>query len=123
MLHLRRRRASRPNEERGSVTAETAIALPALVLTASLLIAGIAWAAAIVRCHDAAGTLARAIARGEDAATVQTLATASMPPGASYRLEQRDGSVLVTVRASSDRGPLSGLLPDIESVVRVPVEP
>ncbi|MFD9125517.1 TadE family type IV pilus minor pilin [Kitasatospora sp. NPDC059571] len=79
------------------VTAETAVALPAMVLLAALLIWGLVAASAQIRCVDAARAGARAAARGDaDAADV---ARAAAPPGATVEVVQEAESVRVTVEA------------------------
>ncbi|WP_406091536.1 TadE family type IV pilus minor pilin [Kitasatospora purpeofusca] len=81
----------------GFVTAETAVALPALVLLAALLVWAVLAAAAQLRCVDAARVGARAAARGEaDAAGV---ARAAAPPGAAVLVDLAPDTVRVTVDA------------------------
>ncbi|GIH70254.1 hypothetical protein Mth01_25070 [Sphaerimonospora thailandensis] len=67
--------------ERGSVTAETAVALPALVL----VLAAVLWAVTVVdarlRCVDAARAGARAAARGEALNAVRETVLRSAPAG------------------------------------------
>ncbi|MQS13423.1 pilus assembly protein TadE [Streptomyces kaniharaensis] len=93
----------------GFVTAETAVALPALVLLAAMLIWGVLAAAAQIRCVDAARIGARAAARGEvDAAA---LARAAAPLGAQVQVALASDTVRVTVDAPSTApGRLGGLL-------------
>ncbi|WP_344463006.1 TadE family type IV pilus minor pilin [Kitasatospora kazusensis] len=79
------------------MTAETAVALPALVLLAAMLIWGVVAAAAQIRCVDAARVGARAAARGEADAVV--LAQQAAPAGAVVRISQDGGTVRVTVEA------------------------
>jgi hypothetical protein len=55
---------------RGAVTAEFAVALPAVVLVLGLLLAGSAAGLTQLRLEEAARAGARALARGEDAAAV-----------------------------------------------------
>jgi hypothetical protein len=55
---------------RGAVTAEFAVALPAVVLLLGLLLAGSAAGLTQLRLEEAARAGARALARGEDAAAV-----------------------------------------------------
>lgn len=93
----------------GFVTAETAVALPALVLLAAMLIWGVLAAAAQIHCVDAARIGARAAARGEvDAAE---LARAAAPPGAQVRVAVAADTVRVDVDAPCTApGRLGGLL-------------
>jgi hypothetical protein len=81
----------------GFVTAETAVALPALVLLAAMLIWGVVAAAAQIRCVDAARVGARAAARGDSDAV--SLARAAAPAGATVRLAEDGDTVRVTVEA------------------------
>ncbi|MER7702129.1 TadE family type IV pilus minor pilin [Kitasatospora sp. NPDC097605] len=81
----------------GFVTAETAVALPALVLLGVLLVWAVLAAAAQLRCVDAARAGARAAARGEaDAAGV---ARDAAPAGAAVLVELAPDTVRVTVEA------------------------
>lgn len=80
----------------GFVTAETAVALPALVFLAAVLMWGVVAAAAQIRCVDAARIGARAAARGDANAT--ELARAAAPAGAAVQVS-RDGE---TVRVAID---------------------
>lgn len=120
---VRRRGAFRPSGERGAVTAETALAIPTVLLTAGAVIAGIGWAADVVRCHDAAGALARAVARGEDPADVEHLARMIVPRDARHRIDRGDSFVRVSVRSAGGAGPAAALLPDVDAAVQIPVEP
>ncbi|KJK59510.1 TadE family type IV pilus minor pilin [Saccharothrix sp. ST-888] len=78
------------------MTAETAVALPALVLLAAMLMWGVVAAAAQIRCVDAARIGARAAARGD--ANAAALARAAAPTGAVVQIS-RDGE---TVRVAVD---------------------
>jgi hypothetical protein len=64
--------------DRGSVTAEFAIALPAVALVLACCLSGLQLAAQQVRLQDAAGLTARAAARGDGTAIAGRLA-----PGAA----------------------------------------
>jgi len=91
---LSRRR--QPGGDRGSVTAELAAGLPALML---LLFAGLTAVGAVTaktQCVDAAREGALAAARGEPGADA---ASAIAPPGASIDVATGGESVTVTVRA------------------------
>ncbi|QCR18584.1 TadE family type IV pilus minor pilin [Agrococcus sp. SGAir0287] len=59
------RRAGGVRDERGAVTAELAVALPAVVVVAALAIGGVGAAARQVALQDAAADAARAVARGD----------------------------------------------------------
>lgn len=118
------RRAFGPSGERGAVTAELAVALPTLFVVVGVVIAGIAWAGQVVRCENAAGELARAIARDEPPERVEALADRLTPPGAAVTREG-DGE-LITVRVRwtppPDAPPWSRLAPaiDVEESAVVP---
>ncbi|MDH6124566.1 TadE family type IV pilus minor pilin [Kitasatospora sp. GP82] len=79
------------------MTAETAVALPALVLLAAMLIWGVVAASAQIRCVDAARIGARAAARGD--ANAAELARAAAPSGAAVQVSQEDETMRVTVEA------------------------
>ncbi|MFJ6139163.1 TadE family type IV pilus minor pilin [Kitasatospora sp. NPDC092286] len=92
-----RARRQRGRGDAGFATAETAVALPALVLLAAMLIWGVLAAAAQIRCVDAARVGARAAARGEpDAAAI---ARSAAPPGAAVQVGVETDTVRVTVDA------------------------
>ncbi|MGW1762797.1 TadE family type IV pilus minor pilin [Streptomyces sp. NPDC002073] len=78
--------------DRGYVTAETALVLPALVVFASLLVWALLAAAAQIRCVDAARAGARAAARSEPAERALAIARESAPAGARIVLE-REGEL------------------------------
>lgn len=61
---------SRAEAQRGSATAEFAIALPAVVLVLACCLSGIQTAAHQVKLQDAAAVTARALARGDDGAAL-----------------------------------------------------
>lgn len=86
--------------ERGTVTAELAVALPALLLVTVLCVWSVAAVAVHVRCLDAARGGARALARGEDASAVRAVAADAAPAGARIEvLDLGGGLVAVAVRA------------------------
>ncbi|SHN31528.1 TadE family type IV pilus minor pilin [Actinacidiphila paucisporea] len=85
-------------DERGYVTAETAVVIPVLIVLAGLLIWGLAAAAAQVACVDAARAGARAAARSEPAADVVEVAREAAPSGA--RVSTGRAGDLVTVRVT-----------------------
>lgn len=79
--------------DRGYVTVEAALAVPALVLLLGMLLWGLGAVGVQLRCADAARAGARAAARGEAAATVREVAEAAAPEGAVVRVV-RDGPLL-----------------------------
>ncbi|MFE2306370.1 TadE family type IV pilus minor pilin [Streptomyces sp. NPDC059411] len=74
--------------DRGYVTAEAALVIPALVLFATLLVWALMAAAAQIRCVDAARAGARAAARSEPAGKAVAVAEAAAPPGARVDLSR-----------------------------------
>lgn len=86
--------------DRGTATAELAVVLPSLVLLAVLAVWSVLAVAAHLRCVDAAGVGARALARGEPAAAVTAVVSQIAPPGATVHLESGGQLVVVEVRAT-----------------------
>lgn len=86
--------------QEGSVTAETAMVLPALVVVLAALLWFAAGAVAQLRCVDAARAGARALARGEAVGAARAAALGAGPPGALVRLEASGDLVSVDVSAS-----------------------
>lgn len=89
-----------PRRERGMVTAELAVLLPAIALLAVLGAWAVLAAAAQVRCVDAAATGARALARGESIQEVRRVTASVAPPGATVRLGAQGDLVTVEVRVT-----------------------
>ena len=92
----------------GMVTAEIAVAIPAVVVLLGGLIAVVAAVAAQLRCVDAAREGARAAARGDPQSAVVAIARQAAPAGASVTVSTSGDSVTVTVRASTR--PIGGLV-------------
>jgi Flp pilus assembly protein TadG len=92
----------------GAVTAETAVALPALVVVIALSLWAVGAVSAQLRCVDAARLAARAVARGDDPGVAVSRAEAAAPPGATVRVAQSSG--LVTVQVRAQRPLLGGVL-------------
>ncbi len=86
--------AQRPGDERGSVVAEFAVALPAVLLVLLLCIAALGAGARLVRLQDAVADAARLAARGEPADRVQA-AVAVAATGATAVIEDRGDIVCV----------------------------
>ncbi|MFD7259882.1 TadE family type IV pilus minor pilin [Streptomyces sp. NPDC059874] len=101
-------RAPRERGDRGYVTAEAALVIPALVLFAALLVWALMAAAAQIRCVDGARAGARAAARSEPAEVVVAAARAAAPSGAEVELERVGDLWRVRVAA---RAPGPGELP------------
>ncbi|MCF2529232.1 TadE family type IV pilus minor pilin [Yinghuangia soli] len=106
---------TRRGSDAGYVTAETAVVLPALVLLVLGLVAGIAAAAAQIRCVDAAQAGARAVARGESVDAANSAAHGLAPREAQFDAVVRDGTVRFRVTAGI---PLPGPWREL----RIPVE-
>lgn len=114
---------ARSKNQRGAVTAETAVVLPVLIL----LVAALAWLVALgvsqVRVVDAARETARALARGEEAALSEEYGRRIAPDGARFKISQDAGQVRVEVSAKI-AGPggifkLPGFLARSTAVARV----
>lgn len=91
------------------VTAELALALPALLLVLSVCLGVVGVVAARVRCIDAAAVAARLSARGETDATVLAEVRAIVPRAVVTTRRSPDGFVHVDVRERL-RLPVVGLL-------------
>lgn len=94
----------------GAVTAEFAVALPAVLLLLSLLLSGAAAGVTQLRLEEAAHAGARALARGEDPAAVEGIvrSLAGASAAASVALEGEWLSVTVSDRVG---GPMGATLP------------
>ncbi|MGW5347426.1 TadE family type IV pilus minor pilin [Streptomyces sp. HUAS TT3] len=99
-----RRRVGGRGSDRGYVTAEAALVIPALVLFAALLVWALIAAAAQIRCVDAARAGARAAARSEPVGRAVAAARAAAPPGAEVALE-REGDLWRVRVAAPPPGP------------------
>ncbi|MFF0445822.1 TadE family type IV pilus minor pilin [Streptomyces sp. NPDC004609] len=78
--------------DRGSVTAEAAVAVPALVVFVMALVWALTAASAQIRCVDAARAGARAVARSEPRETAVALARSTAPEGARIAV-RREGDL------------------------------
>ena len=94
-------------DDRGMVTAETAVVLPVLVAVTLAMVWLLTLGVAQMKVTDAAREAARALARGEPADRAVELAERAAP-GASVTIEDDDGLVVVTVR--QDVSPPGGVL-------------
>ena len=95
------------DRDRGSVTAEFAVALPAIALVLAASLASVQVVAVQVRLADAAADAARALGRGESEATAAGIA-ARNAAGASLSTSVDDRFVCATLRATAG-GVLSAL--------------
>ena len=90
------------------VTAETAVVLPVLLLVLAGAVAALTVVGAQLRCVDAAREGARAAARGDDAASVRSVAARAAPDEAVTTVAVRGEEVTVTVSADvAALGPVS----------------
>jgi Flp pilus assembly protein TadG len=80
------------------VTAETAVALPGIVILVTGLLALPLAVGAQARCNDAAREAARAVARGDDPAA----AARAVDPASSVTVTRSDGLVTVVVTAPAE---------------------
>jgi Flp pilus assembly protein TadG len=96
-----------PGDDRGMVTAELAVGLPALILVLGIALFAQAAVAAQLRCVDAASVAARLLARGEPASVADATAMSAAPAGAQ----------LTTGSGSTDG------VPTVHAVVRATVWP
>lgn len=93
--------------DRGSVVAEFAIALPAVLLVFLVLMSGIQVGALAVRLSDAAADAARGLARGDSSAAVSERLAVQVP-GAS--LQHRAEGELVCAELTLTPSGAGGLL-------------
>lgn len=104
------------------VSAELAVALPALVAVLALCLTGLGLAVDQVRCVDAARIAVRAAARGEPVDVVRDLALQVAPEGASAEVEVSSDRVRVTVSVPARTGYLPAL-PGARASVEAALEP
>jgi Flp pilus assembly protein TadG len=95
---------------RGAVTAEFAVALPAVLLLLALLLSGAAAGVTQLRLEEAARAGARALARGEDPAAVEGIVRALAGTTAAASVVA-DGEWLSVIVADRVGGPLGATVP------------
>ncbi len=83
--------------QRGSVTAETAVLLPVLLVVLAAAVGVLVCVAAQLRCVDAARASARAAARGDAPSSVQASGERLAPAGAVVRQVTGPDTVEVVV--------------------------
>ncbi len=103
---------ARPRSEVGAVTAETAVALPVLVIVAAalgwFLVVGVTQA----RVDDAARETVRALSRGDSQDSSEGLGRRVAPAGAAFEVHHDGDFVTVTVTAEvPGPGGILGFLP------------
>lgn len=84
--------------ERGTVTAEIAVAVPSVIIVLAACLGGIAASAAQLRAHDAAADAARMLARGESADLARGQVEASVA-GSALDVRVESDLVCATVTA------------------------
>jgi Flp pilus assembly protein TadG len=102
-----RRRKGRRFGDRGAITAEFAVAMPAIVLVLLLGVGVLGAGARQIRLQDAAADAARLVARGDDPGRAHAV-VASV--GGTASVEPRGDLVCVVARAPA---PLTLPLPDL----------
>ena len=98
----------------GAATAELALGIPLLVALTAGLVWMLAIGAAQVRVIDASREAARAVARGDDVASAESVALRIAPDDARVRIEAGEGRVVV-VTSARVAGP-GGLLASLPGV-------
>ncbi len=91
-------------DDRGSVSAEFAVVVPAVVLVVLLVVGALLAAGVQVRLEHAAGQAARLAARGEDAARARAAVGAAVT-GAGLEI-RREGELVCAVTTADPGGPL-----------------
>ena len=97
-MTLLRRRWRRLAGHRGSVTAETAVVLPVLMVVLAIATSALGAGVTKMRCVDAARAAARELARDEAPDTARQVA-ARLAPGSAVRLSTHGDLVRVSVTA------------------------
>ena len=106
---------SRLRGERGSVTAEFAAVVPAVILVLACCLAAMQLASQQLRLQDAAAGAARMVARGESYAAA-TRQVAQLVPGAQLSRESR--GAMLCVQASVSGSIVGGLMGAITVTAR-----
>lgn len=104
-----RRPRARP-DQRGSATAELAVALPAVTVLLALLLLGVSAGLLQLRLEEGARAGARALARGDAPAQVVEIVARVAGHGASVAVGNDGGYATVSVQGRVG-GVLSGLVP------------
>jgi hypothetical protein len=110
---------------RGSVTAETAVLLPALMLVLWMCVWAVDAAGTWLRCIEAAGEAVRSATAGGSPGAARSAAAGVAPPGATITVRQLGGRLLVRVHAVvRPIGPVGSRLPGLAvSSTATAVEP
>ena len=96
-------RRAAPRVERGSVTAEFAAVIPAVLVVLLLCLGGVQVSGQQVRLADAAAQTARSLARGDGLAQATALAR-QLVGGAAVSMDQRGDAVCVRLSAPGALG-------------------
>jgi hypothetical protein len=99
-----------PGKCRGAVTAEFAVALPAVLLLLAMLLAGSAAGLTQLRLEEAARAGARALARGEDPGAVEGIVRQVAGSSVSAAISA-DGEWLSVIVSGRSGGPVGSLVP------------
>lgn len=102
-----------PRADQGSVTAETAVALPSVLLVALMLVWMVALVTAQLQCVDAARAGARAVSRGESVAASEAAALEAAPEGATVAISRSGDFVRVEVAVDVEPAGGLGFLPSV----------
>ncbi len=94
-------------DEHGSVAAEFAIALPAVILVLAMVLGGLQLGVLQLRLQDAAADAARSLGRGDSAAAVASR-LAQQIPGARWS-SSRSGALVCARLVASAGGPAAML--------------
>lgn len=105
------------------VTAETAVALPVVILILAICLGALRLGADQLRCIDAARAGARAAARGDTPAAVREVAERAAPPRSQIGIERIGDDTVVTVQGPAAPGvPLTWAVPAPRATAVLPVE-
>jgi Flp pilus assembly protein TadG len=99
---------SAASRDDGSVTAEFAVVLPAVLVVVALAVGAVGAASQSVRLADAAAVAARQTARGDAGSVPATLA--ALAPGAASSSSVEGAVVCLSLARPVSLGPLSGVV-------------
>lgn len=100
----------RLKDSRGAVTAEFAVTLPAVLLLLAMLLAGASAGVTQLRLEEGARAGARALARGDDSATVERIVR-TLSGGSASAAVSADGEWLNVTVTDRVGGPLGSSIP------------
>ena len=102
------------HDDRGMVTAELVVVLPAIVLALLLGVGSVSAMTMRMRCADAAAAAARLAARGVPAPAVVEAARRMAPAGARVNVDTTQTTVRVTVSVTAEVLPTGHLIPGFD---------